>query len=383
MVSVARSLATRSLVMSRAVRGMLVCFALSSMLGCPAPASTTGTTVRAGPSAGKSTGCDGARLSLEPGAVVATVGGEPVTVEKLGGDLQVAEERALRSYCDAVSEARRAALENHVNDLLVERAAKKEGMTPQEFVQGRVMAEVKPIPEEELRRFYDANKNDDAPPFELVRPQVEQAMQREQIERAIGGLLSSLRAEANVEERLPDVAAPPYDIAITATTATKGAGASAKVTVVEFADFECPYCSTAADAMRTLAGRYGDRVRFAYKHFPLSFHPNARRAAEYAHCAQEQGKFWDFHDKAYANQRMLDDATLREHTVTTGMDSAKLEECMASERPARAVAADMELGQQAGVEGTPSFYINGRAYRGNPTPEGIGAAIEEALKSGS
>jgi protein-disulfide isomerase len=282
-----------------------------------------------------------------------------------------------------VSEARRAALENHLNDVVVERAAQKEGKTPQEFVQAHVLSKVQPIPEAELLRFYDANKNAEAPPFELVRGQVEQAMQREQVESAIGALLSKLRLEGDVVDRLPDVAAPPYDMAITSTTATKGAGPTATVTVVEFADFECPYCSNAADAMRTLAQRYGDRVRFAYRHFPLSFHPNARRAAEIAHCAQEQGKFWDFHDKAYANQRALDDATLRDHALTSGMDAAKLDECLASERPARVVTADMELGTAVGVEGTPSFYINGRAYRGNPSPEGIGAAIEKALQGGS
>lgn len=383
MVSVIRLLPLFASRVGRGVSCSGAVLAMVSLLGCPAPMATTGTTARASsPSTGASR-CDAARFVLEPSAVVATVGGEPVTAETLGSELRTAEDRALRTYCDAVAEARRAALENHLNDMLVERAAKKEGKTPQEFVQARVMADVKPVPEEALLAFYDANKTPDAPPFELVKPQVEQAMQREQIESAIGALLASLRKEAAVVDQLPDVGAPPFDIAILPTTATKGADATAKVTVVEFADFECPYCSNAAAAMRALAGRYGDRVRFAYRHFPLSFHPNARRAAEFAHCAQEQGKFWEFHDKAYANQRALDDETLRSHASTSGMDTTKLDECLASERPARAVTADMELAQQVGVEGTPSFYINGRAFRGNPTPEGIGAAIEKALQSGS
>jgi protein-disulfide isomerase len=383
MVSAKGSPVSNSRIGIRTVVNSSAVLVFASLLGCPSPMATTGSTARtSAPSSGASS-CDAARFTLDASTVVATVGGEPVLAEKLGPDLKSAEDRALRTYCDAVSEARRAALDNHLNDMLVERAAKKESKTPQEFVQSRVMAEVKPVPEEALLAFYEANKGPDAPPFELVRPQVEQALQREQIEAAIGALLANLRKEASVVEQLPDVAAPPFDIAITANTAVKGADATAKVTVVEFADFECPYCSNAADSMRTLAGKYGDRVRFAYRHFPLSFHPNARRAAEFAHCAQEQGKFWEFHDKAYANQRALDDTTLRGHATTSGMDVTKLDECLASERPARAVTADMEAAQQVGVEGTPSFYINGRAYRGNPTPEGIGAAIEAALKGAS
>jgi len=367
LVSLARSLAFSSTIV-----GAVVVHA-----GCPAPAVRSDGPPPTTPRAASS--CEGARLALAPDAVVATVGGAPVTASALGGELASAEERALRTYCDAVDDARRQALSNHVNDLLVEQAAKKEGKTPQEFVQSRVASAMTPVPEAELVKFYDDNKSPDAPPFDLVRAQVEQAVQRQRVEGAIAAMLEQLEREGDVVTTLPDVAAPPHVIDIPETTATKGAGASAKVTVVEFADFECPYCSHAAETMRVLAGRYGDRVRFAYRHFPLSFHPNARRAAEFAQCAHEQGRFWEFHDKAYENQRALDETTLRAHVQSLGMDAGKLDECLASERPGRAVAADMAKAQEVGVEGTPSFYVNGRAFRGNPTPEGIAKAIDDAL----
>ncbi|HFE46674.1 MAG TPA: DsbA family protein, partial [Nannocystis exedens] len=153
------------------------------------------------------------------------------------------------------------------------------------------------------------------------------------------------------------------------------------VEVVEFSDFECPYCSRAADTVHELIKRYPTKVRFTFRHFPLSFHANARPAAEYAQCAHEQGLFWPYHDLLFANQRELGTEKFDELAVTAGLDQTKLKECLASSRAGTHVATDLAKGQEVGVGGTPSFYINGRAFTGNPTVDGIAAAIDAELAS--
>jgi protein-disulfide isomerase len=156
--------------------------------------------------------------------------------------------------------------------------------------------------------------------------------------------------------------------------------ADAAVRVVEFSDFECPYCSRAADTFNALKQKYaGKSVQFVFRNFPLSFHPNAKPAAEYAQCAQEQGKFWQMHDGIFAAQRELSVDKLKEVAAQAGLDTAKLEECLASGRPGPQIEEDMRKAQEVGVQGTPSFFINGQSFAGNPTVEGISQAIDAQL----
>ena len=131
--------------------------------------------------------------------------------------------------------------------------------------------------------------------------------------------------------------------------------------------------------IRQLKARYPEKVRFTFRHFPLSFHPNAKPAAEHAQCAHEQGRFWEYHDLVFAAQRELSVDKLGELADQAGLDRGKLSECLSSGRASTQVAADMAKANEVGVGGTPSFYINGRAFAGNPTPDGIAAAIDAEL----
>ena len=150
--------------------------------------------------------------------------------------------------------------------------------------------------------------------------------------------------------------------------------------VVEFADFQCPYCSRAADTMRELTAKYGDRVEFSYRHFPLrSIHPHAQRASEIAMCAGEQGKFWEAHDALYAHQDNLEESAAKKAVADIGVDTAKLDECLSAGRGAAQVDEDAKKAEEVGIEGTPSFFLNGRQFAGNPTVTGLSQAIEEEL----
>jgi len=335
--------------------------------------------VAAVPAAGSASGCGGAALTLPPGTVVARVGGKDIKVEDLGAELERAEKQALRTYCQEVTTARDATLDNLLQQRLLTEAAAAEGKDVSAYVQGKIEAEVPTPDDAAIAAFYEANKSPSAPPLESVRDQVIQAMQGEQGEKVMTRLLEEMKAKVKVERLLPDVSPPAMDLSNPPHAAFVGP-ADAAVRVVEFSDFECPYCSRAADTFNALKQKYaGKSVQFVFRNFPLSFHPNAKPAAEYAQCAQEQGKFWQMHDGIFAAQRELSVDKLKEVAAQAGLDTAKLEECLASGRPGPQIEEDMRKAQEVGVQGTPSFFINGQSFAGNPTVEGISQAIDAQL----
>jgi protein-disulfide isomerase len=356
---------------------LLTTACLSERGGTPQPAAAAAARAkpRAAPSGPVADGgeCESAALTLAPGTVVGRVRGEDVKVEDLGEELTGAEKQALRSYCKAVTESRNMAFDNFVHKKLLEELAKAEGKSLQDYLQGRVEAEVPEPDETAVQAFYDANKSDQTPPLELVRDQVVQAMKSEGTDAALEKIIGDIEAKNGVERLLADVAMAPADLSNPPHAPVIGP-ADAAVQVAMFSDFECPYCSRAAKDKYA-----GASVQFVYRHFPLPSHPNARPAAEYAQCAQAQGKFWPMHDAIFAAQRELSPEKLKELAAQAGVEAAGLEACLATEMPGKEVTEDLNKGREAGVEGTPSFYINGRAFAGNPTFEGIGKAIDEEL----
>jgi protein-disulfide isomerase len=155
--------------------------------------------------------------------------------------------------------------------------------------------------------------------------------------------------------------------------------ADAKVTVVEFSDFQCPYCSRAATVVDQVKEKYGTRVRFVFRQFPLPMHENARSAAEAALAANAQGKFWQFHDKAFQNQGKLTRDGLEGIAKDAGLDVPAFKKALDSKSFAADVDADVKLGESVAVNGTPTMFING-ARVANPTSfEAISAQIDGAL----
>jgi protein-disulfide isomerase len=172
----------------------------------------------------------------------------------------------------------------------------------------------------------------------------------------------------------------------TAIVETPGAAAfgpaNAKVTVVEFSDFQCPYCSRAANVVHQIKEKYGDKVHFVFRQFPLPMHQNAHVAAEAALAANGQGKFWEYHDRLFKNQQQLDRAGLEEQAKQAGLNMATFKKSLDEHKFAPTVDADMKLGESVQVQGTPSMFINGARVQ-NPTSfESVSEMIETALKGG-
>lgn len=140
---------------------------------------------------------------------------------------------------------------------------------------------------------------------------------------------------------------------------TEHGAKDAKVTVVEFSDFQCPYCSRAATAANAIKEKYGDKVRVIFRHFPLSFHKDAHLASQASMAANEQGKFWEFHDLLFANQKAMGRADLEKYAGQLKLDMGKFKKALDEGTYKAAVDADMELGKSVGVQGTPTMFING------------------------
>jgi protein-disulfide isomerase len=154
-------------------------------------------------------------------------------------------------------------------------------------------------------------------------------------------------------------------------TGTSKAGADpstgpdgAKVKIIEYSDFQCPYCSRAAQTMKQVVEIYGEQVQLTFRNFPLSFHQYAQKAAEASECANLQGKFWEMHDKMFANQNALTDAHLKAYAVELGMDADKFNSCLDSGEMKAEVERDFQDGTALGVQGTPGFIINGEHISG-------------------
>jgi protein-disulfide isomerase len=179
-----------------------------------------------------------------------------------------------------------------------------------------------------------------------------------------------------------EAANQPLSPDLQAAIATGGAAfgpENSKVKLVEFSDFECPYCSRAATVVHQIKEKYGDKVRFVFRQFPLPMHSNARGAAEAALAANAQGKFWEFHDELFKNQQALGRPQLEEHAKKSGLNMAEFKKSLDEKKFGAEVDADMKLGEKVSVQGTPTMFLNGARVE-NPTDfTAIAALIDAAL----
>lgn len=305
--------------------------------------------------------------------VVAVVNGESITAAELDAALG-ADYRAREQ---ALHEEKRQTLESLVVRKLVVAAAVKQNQSEEEYLRQNVERQVIAATEIEAQAFYEQRKAQIGNrPFAEVRDQILGSL-NEQRQRAVAGqVFRAIREDAQVELRLPEPEPPRVDVA--ATGPFKGPD-KAPVTIVEFSDFQCPYCSAAAKTLDKVVADYAGRVRIVFRDYPLPFHEDAAKAAEAGGCADEQGKFWAMHDQLFDNQARLKVPDLKRHARSVGLDSAKFDACLDSGRFAVRVREHLEAGSRAGVRGTPAFFVNGRPLSGALTYEQFKDVIDKEL----
>ena len=169
------------------------------------------------------------------------------------------------------------------------------------------------------------------------------------------------------------------DLVLSEHTPTKGP-ANAPITIFEFSEFQCPFCSRVGPALKQLEKDYPGKLRFAFVHQPLPFHKEAPLAAEASQAAHEQGKFWEYHDKLFSNQQQLKRPELEKYATEVGLDLAKFKAALDTGKFKDAVKKDMEFANRVGIRGTPAFFINGRKLVGAQPVEEFKKVIDFELK---
>ena len=189
--------------------------------------------------------------------------------------------------------------------------------------------------------------------------------------------MESLRAEHKVVIHLQLPAAG--RIQVSTDGAPVRGSPEAAVTIVEFSNFECPFCKQAQLTIMQLLERYNGKVKLVYRDFPLdSIHPQARRAAEAARCAHDQGNFWDFHDLLFSEAKMAPE-DLRQYASKMGLDTVKFDSCVSNGTHKFTVQRDLDEGTRLGITGTPAFFINGRMISGAQSFEAFARIIDDEL----
>ena len=270
-------------------------------------------------------------------------------------------------------EAERKAVEEFVDDYLLERQAQREHVSVKELIELHVNGALPKDPSDEALRVYYEGL-DAAQPYEAVRDQILQHLRERRIAKAKAAYVQSLRSLASIAMRLT----PPRATAAAKDAEIRGVS-DARVTVVEYADYECPYCQQIQPALDRLEKEFKGKLSFAYKDVPLPNHPHAQKAAEASHCAGVQGKYWEYHDLLYKTKK-LDIAGLKENAQALGLNDSAFEKCLSSGEQSDRVKAQLAEGQSLGLQGTPSFFINGRIFSGALSYEQLAAVVEEELR---
>jgi protein-disulfide isomerase len=304
---------------------------------------------------------------------VAILDGQPVTLadlEEIGGpnlaQLRNQEYQLKRQIMDEVI-ARR----------LVTKEAKARGISEEELTKQEIEAKVPPVSEAEQRQFYEANKGrfGNKPEADALL-EIAAGLRGQRMRERRSQFAAELRNKATLKVLLD---APRLKIA-TDDDPSKGP-ANAPVTIVEFSDFQCPFCSRVEPTLKNLEQRYGDKIRLVFRDLPLtSIHPNAAKAAEASQCAHEQGKYWAMHEKMFANQGTLDVENLKKTAAGLGMDAAAFDKCLDSGKYTAEWQKDSQDAEKYGVTSTPAFFINGRPIVGAMPEDQFARVIDEELE---
>jgi len=293
---------------------------------------------------------------------VAKIGDTVITAAELDQHVKGELKRMEQQYSQSRYELRKQGLEDLINRKVVGEKAKAAGLKDEEFLRKELAAKVTDPTEAELKALYDnaVKGGQQLPPFEQIKPQIADFLRQQRGQAPMVAYIEQLRKDAKVEVLLPPYEPPKVEVA--ATGPSKGPE-KAKVTIVEFSDFQCPYCVRAEATVKEVLAAYGDKVRLVYRDYPLPNHAQAPKAAEAAHCAADQGKYWEMHERLFSTGR-LQVPELKQHAKDLGLDAAKFDACLDGGEKAKLVEENKKAGEEAGVSGTPAFFINGRLLSG-------------------
>jgi len=272
-------------------------------------------------------------------------------------------------------EVKSKALENLVNQKLLEAEAKKRGIPTEKLLEQEVDAKVAEPTEAELQALYIVQKEQLRKSFDEIRAQLQQLLKQAKLQQARQDYYKRLREQAGVSIFLQK---PKVEVAY--DPARLRGNPKAPVVIVEFSDFQCPYCRSVQPTLKNLLAKYEGRVSLSYRDLPLrDIHPQAQMAAEASRCAGDQGKFWEYHDLLFENPNKLNREGLVEQARSLKLDEKQFDSCLSSGKYKAQVEHDRQLGMRAGLTGTPGFFINGNMLSGNLPQDSFEKVIQSEL----
>ncbi|MFN3201481.1 MAG: thioredoxin domain-containing protein [Bradymonadia bacterium] len=318
---------------------------------------------------------------MAPSATAATVkiDGKEVKITVGELDASIADElcSARRAWQQQVYDLRSGAVEEMVDRKLLEAEAKSRKLADMKALIQAEMAKVPEPKEAEVKALYEEYKDRmQGAKFDEVKADIASYLKEQAQEARVNELVQGLRGKAGLM-----VALEPWRVDRGPIEAGPSRGpADAPITIVEFADFECPFCAKGAEVVEEVAKKYPGKVKVVFRDYPLGFHPQAVPAAVAARCAGKQGKFWAAYDALFALDAELPEGAIEKALAEIkGLDMKALKACQASDEIKDAVAADAAVGSAAGVEGTPAFFINGIPLSGAQPLEAFSAIIDREL----
>ena len=308
--------------------------------------------------------------------VLATVDGQEITLSDIRSRIGPQLDRIEIDYQRARSELVEQALDGAIRERIVEREAHRRGMSMDEL-----LAEVSDVPLEpsdaDVSAWYLQNHSRVGGSLQDARAGIAERLRQERRSAAIEAAVRSASQDLRVM-----VSYQPFRLVFDNSRAPTMGPPDAPVTLVEFSDFECPFCRRFAPTLKRLHETFGDDLQIVYRHFPIpSLHPNAVRAAEASHCAYDQGRFWEMHDLIFEETQGVTVDGLQDMARRIGLDSARFDRCLETGQFAELVRRDMEEGSTAGVRGTPTLFLNGVQLQGGAIPyESLVPLIQDELR---
>ncbi|MFN8543155.1 MAG: thioredoxin domain-containing protein [Candidatus Binatia bacterium] len=305
-------------------------------------------------------------------APVATVGDHQITHAQL--------ETHVKAKLIEIENERFEALKEGLDELVAEELFKQEAKarstTPEALRKQEVEDKVAAPTDAQIQQVYEQNKQAlNGQALDAVKDRIVQYLNQQAAGQREEAYIAELKGKHKTTIALR---APTVEVADAGRPA-KG-DVKAPITIIEFSDYECPFCKRAEPTVTQVLATYGDKIRLVYRDYPLPFHAHARPAANAAACANAQGKFWEYHAKVFAAADLSDEA-LKKLAAEAGLDAGKFDACFAKKEFDAAIEKDVNDGQAVGVNGTPAFFINGRMISGAQPFEKFKEIIDEELAS--
>ncbi|MEC7986431.1 MAG: DsbA family protein [Myxococcota bacterium] len=312
---------------------------------------------------------------------VATWKGGAMKYEDLTTELLAELKMKEANYLNERYSFERGALEQKVMEEILTLEYKERNLASiEELIKAEVTDKAPEPTEQELRDFYEEVKSQArGATFEQIRPQLAMSLTQQKSQELMQALLGDLEKKYEVKYNMPFPDAARIEVSADDDPFLGTDGAP--ITIIQFAEFQCPYCGKAGESVDQVLKEYEGKVKMVYRDFPLSFHADATPAAIAANCAGEQGKYWEMYRLLMGNQRELKEKHLTGHAEALKLDLDKWNTCRKDPKQAAEVQKDFEDGQRVGVTGTPAFFINGIMLAGAVPFEQFKEIIDRELSN--